>query len=107
MELFSSAYIAASYDTWRARLGHAGFSSIKNMMKIGLMPKHESQLKSCEVCEQSKYAEKPFKNVERSSKFLGLIHNDICYLNNTFPRGIKRYFITFMMLFLDKPMSIH
>lgn len=60
IEASSSAYIVDSYDMWHARLGHASCSSsIKNMKKIGLIPKHDFQSKACEVCVQSKYARKP------------------------------------------------
>lgn len=46
----SSAYIVDSYDMQHARLGHAScFSSIKNMMKIGLIPKHDFQSKACAI----------------------------------------------------------
>lgn len=76
----SSAYIVDSHDMQHARLWHAScFSSIKNKMKIGLIPKHDFQSKACEVCVQSKYARKPFKNIERSSKNLGSINCHIWF----------------------------
>lgn len=49
-EASSFAYTVDSYDMWHGRLGHVFFSSIKNMMKICLIPKLDFQSKACEVC---------------------------------------------------------
>lgn len=40
-------------------------------MDLGLIPKPEIDYVPCKVCIQSKYAQKPFKSVERSSGLLG------------------------------------
>lgn len=91
----SSAEMVVSCDLWHARLGHVGFSSIKNTMHLGLIPKSILEHKTWEVCVQPKYAKKTFKSVDRKSDLLELIHSDICELNNVLTRG-KRYFVTFI-----------
>ena len=50
----------------------------------------------CQICIEAKLTRTPFKNVERSSQPLDLIHTDICDLKFVQTRGDKKYFITFI-----------
>ena len=45
---------------------------------------------------ESKFVNHSYKYVERNSKFLDLIHTDICDMKSTPYRGGKKYFITFI-----------
>ena len=66
------------------------------MMDLGLISKIDFKPNPCKICVRSKFSRKAFKIVERCSKLLGLIHIDICELNNIITRGGKKYFITFI-----------
>ena len=54
------------------------------------------QHERCEICVEAKMAKPSFKNIERSSEPLELIHSDICDLKQMRSRGGKKYFITFI-----------
>jgi hypothetical protein len=44
----------------------------------------------------TKITRQPFKNIERSSKVLDLIHSDVCDLHGWPTIGGKKYFVTFI-----------
>lgn len=74
---------------------------MKRMMSLNLIPKFNiAPSARCEICVQSKFARKPFKSVERSSKPLELIHSDVCDSNRQPTRGGNKYFVTFIDNFI-------
>jgi len=67
------------------------------MMSLDLLPElYILNKNKCEICIQTKRCKKSFKSIERSTKLLDLIHNDICQLNSIMTHSGKRYFITFI-----------
>ena len=80
----------------RSRLAHIGFSTMKRLIKCGLISCKSDKLDKCEICVKSKMIKKPFYSVERNSKLLDLIHSDICEFNGMLTHGGNRYFITFI-----------
>ena len=66
-------------------------------MSLDLLPElYILNKNKCEICIQTKRCKKSFKSIERSTKLLDLIHNDICQLNSIMTHSGKRYFITFI-----------
>ena len=71
----SSVYIVDASILWHGRLGHVNYSSLKRMvnseclLKIAFHPNHK-----CLICVEAKITKVPFKNVERNTEALGLIH---------------------------------
>lgn len=93
----ASAYMVDSVSLWHGRLAHVGISTTKRMIKCGLIfCDNVNKFKKCEKCVKSKMVKKPFRNVERNSQLLDLIHLDICELNGILTRSGNRYFITFI-----------
>ena len=66
------------------------------MSGLGLIPKLENELEKCETCGMIKITIKPHKSIERNTKLLELIHNDICEFEGHSTRGGNQYFITFI-----------
>ena len=92
----SSAYMFDAVSLWHGRLAHIGLSTMKRMIKCGLISCDVDKFKKCEICVKSKMIKKPFKSVERNLDLLELVHTDICELNGILTRGGNRYFITFI-----------
>ena len=92
----SFAYMLDSVSLWHGRLAHIGLSTMKRMIKCGLISCDVDKFKKCEICVKSKMIKKPFKSVERNLDLLELVHTDICELNGILTRGGNRYFITFI-----------
>ena len=65
--------------------------NLECLPKIEFDPNHK-----CLICIEAKMTKVPFKNVERNTEPLGLIHTDICDLKFIQTRGGKKYFITFI-----------
>ena len=93
----SSVYIVDSSILWQGRLGHVNYGSLKRMVNLECLPKIEfGPDHKCQICVKAKMTKVPFKNIERNTEPLGLIHTDICDLNFIQTRGGKKYFITFI-----------
>ena len=92
----SFAYMLDSVSLWHGRLAHIGLSTMKRMIKCGLISCDVDKFKKCEICVKSKMIKKPFKSVERNLDLLELVHTDICELNGILTRGGNRHFITFI-----------
>ena len=93
----SSVYIVDSSILWHGRLGHVNYGSLKRMVNLECLPKIEfGPDHKCQICVKAKMTKVPFKNIERNTEPLGLIHTDICDLNFIQTRGGKKYFITFI-----------
>ena len=94
----TSAYMCDSNSLflWHNRLAHVGLSTIKRIVKCGLIACDTKKFEKCEICVKSKMIKKPFHSVERSSNLLDLIHSDLCELNGMLTRGGNRYFLTFI-----------
>ncbi|KAL6339480.1 hypothetical protein AAG906_033019 [Vitis piasezkii] len=71
-------------------LAHVGLSTIKRIVKCGLIACDTKKFEKCEICVKSKMIKKPFHSVERSSNLLDLIHSDLCELNGMLTRGGNR-----------------
>ena len=50
----------------------------------------------CEICVEAKSVKNSGHSIDRNTKPLGLIHNDLCDLKFASTRGGKKYFITFI-----------
>ena len=85
-----------SLSLWHNRLGHVSLSTIKRIVKCGMIACDAKEFEICEICVKSKMIKKPFHNVERPSNLLDLIHSDLCELNDMLTRGGNRYFLTFI-----------
>ena len=73
------------------------FSYIKKMVELSLIPNLSLENHGkCEVCVESKMIKKSCKQIERESKLLRLIHNDLEDLKNTMTKGGKMFYITFI-----------
>uniref|UniRef100_F6H3T4 ABC transporter G family member 40 n=1 Tax=Vitis vinifera TaxID=29760 RepID=F6H3T4_VITVI len=88
----TSAYMCDSNSLilWHNRLAHVGLSTIKRIVKCGLIACDTKKFEKCEICIKSKMIKKPFHSVERSSNLLDLIHSDLCELNGMLTRGRNR-----------------
>jgi hypothetical protein len=95
-ENYNSAYMLQSISLWHNRLAHTGISSMKRLIKSGLISCNINDFKKCELCVKSKMIKKPFKSVERNTNLLDLVHSDLCEFNDMLTRGGNRYFITFI-----------
>ena len=85
-----------SLSLWNNRLGHVGLSTIRRIVKCGMIACDAKEFEKCEKCVKSKITKKSFHNVERSSNLLDLIHSDLCELNDMLIRGGNMYFLTFI-----------
>ena len=70
-------------NTWHARLGHIGASSLKGMIKDQLvlgLPKLNIDKNTCSSCLLGKQSRRPFPSVStyRAETALELIHGDLC-----------------------------
>ena len=84
-----------SLSLWHNKLRHVGLSTIKMIVKCGMIVCDVKEFKNVK-CVKSKMIKKPFYSVERSSNLLDLIHSDLCELNGMLTRGGNRYFLTFI-----------
>ena len=93
----SSSYLIEPLNVWHMRLGHAIVNSIKRMKTLGLISDFSNtNFDKCEACVESKFTRKPFKNIQRESDLLSLIHTDIGDYKSNLTRGGKKYYITFV-----------
>ena len=91
-----SAYMIDSVSLWHGRLAHIGISTMKRLVKCGMINCNVDEFNKCEICIKSKMTRQPFHSVERNTNLLDLVHSDICELNGMLTRGGNRYFITFI-----------
>nr|GEY44482.1 zinc finger, CCHC-type [Tanacetum cinerariifolium] len=75
---------------WHARVGHVHFKRMQDMSKNGLIPAFDMDTEKCKTCMLTKITKKPFQNVKRETKFLELIHSDLCDLHATPSLGNKK-----------------
>ena len=66
------------------------------MSNIGLIPRLTKDIEKCKACSQAKITKRPYKNVERNTKLLELIHTDLCEFEGKLTRGGNKNFITFV-----------
>ena len=84
----SSAYLLESPNLWNGRLGHMNFDTLQRLSAKEYIPKLNIDSKhKCETCVEAKLTRSSFKCVERNTKVLDLIHNDICDLKFVPTRG--------------------
>ncbi|CAA0841985.1 Uncharacterized mitochondrial protein AtMg00820, partial [Striga hermonthica] len=89
--------VTESSSVWHKRLGHLNYDSIKRMMNLNLIPKHDVERNNkCQVCVEAKQVRKPYHSIERHSELLDLVHTDICEFNGIVTKDLKRYVITFI-----------
>ena len=60
---------------WYNRLGHVGLSTIKRIVKCGMIACDVKEFLKCKICVKSKIIKKSFHSVEISSNLLDLIHS--------------------------------
>ena len=89
---YNSAYMCGSnsLSLWHNRLGHVGLSTIKRIVKCGMISCVAKEFENYEICVKSKMIKKPFHNVQRSSNLLDLIHSDLYELNDMLTRDGNR-----------------
>ena len=56
-----------SLSLWHNKLGHVGLSTIKRIVKCGMIACDAKKFEKCEIFVKSKMVKKPFHNIERSS----------------------------------------
>jgi len=70
---------------------------MKMIANLGLIPRFDlDAYYKCKTYVEAKFAKKPFKSVQRTSKPIQLIQSDLCDLKFIENKGGKKYFITFM-----------
>ena len=94
--IVSFAYINDSITLWHGRLAYIGISTMKRLIKCGMISCNVDKFNKCKICIKSKMIKKPFHSVERNTNLLELMYSDICELNGMLTRGDNRYFITFI-----------
>ncbi|KAI3755706.1 hypothetical protein L1987_55512 [Smallanthus sonchifolius] len=93
----SSAYLLESSNVWHGRLGHVNFNSIRHLIKLNYIPTFDIDSNNkCETCVEEKQTRSSFKNIERITEPLEMIHTDVCNLKAIPTRGGNKYFITFI-----------
>lgn len=83
-------------ELWHARLGHIHHKRLKDMSQMSLIPAFDMNYERCKTCMLTKITRQPFKEVNRESKVLQLIHSDLCDFHATPSLGNKKYVITFI-----------
>jgi hypothetical protein len=97
-----SAFVQAprTLDLWHTRLGHLGRNTMTCLDKVakGISFDSSSPLSTCESCIMAKHPHLLFHatETERASKFLELIHSDVCGPIPVLTPHFKRYFIVFL-----------
>ena len=83
---------------WHCCLDHISESKINKLYKDNFFePFYYESLETCESYLKGKMIKSPFTgNGERATKFLGLVHIDVCGPMSTQARGGYSYFITFI-----------
>lgn len=90
-------------DLWHRRLGHLNYTYMKNLRCIKDLHISKNLNDKCVVCVKGKQCIQPFKNVgNRATRFLELIHSDVCGPMETVSLGGARYFVTFIDDFSHK-----
>ncbi|GAA0152026.1 hypothetical protein LIER_10613 [Lithospermum erythrorhizon] len=94
----SSAYITESLDVWHGRLGYVNVASIKRLRNLSIIPAlSTTEFSKCPICVEAKFTKKPSKPVTlRQSNLLDLIHTDLADFKNTWSKGGKYYYVTFI-----------
>ncbi|GKD03321.1 zinc finger, CCHC-type containing protein [Tanacetum coccineum] len=83
-------------ELWHARLGHVHYKRMRDMSKMSLIPTFDMTHESCKTCLLTKITRQPFKDVNRKSKVLDLIHSDLCDFHANPSLGNNKYVITFI-----------
>jgi hypothetical protein len=86
-----------SLDLWHARLGHVGGEAVRRLplFAMGASLTSSEPLSRCESCILGKHPRQPYpsSSLPRATRFLELIHSDVCGpLPVLTPHG-KRYFV--------------
>lgn len=90
-------------DLWHRRLGHLGYSSLRRLVKEGMVKglpltaeEIDNAKQACDVCMKTKATRQPFKPSETKTEApLDLIHMDLCGpLEESL--GLSRYIATFL-----------
>jgi transposase InsO family protein len=85
---------------WHERLGHLNMARLKDLdaMVNGMNLKEVPLHHVCEACIEGKHQRTSFPKDEttRASKFLELVHSDVCGPMKTTSHGGTRYFVTFI-----------
>ncbi|KAL0352264.1 UNVERIFIED_CONTAM: Retrovirus-related Pol polyprotein from transposon TNT 1-94 [Sesamum calycinum] len=94
----NSAYLVESINIWHDRLGHVNYASIKRLKHTNIINTIDaSECVKCSVCVEAKFVKKPFKPItHKSTTLLELIHSDLADFKNTFSKGGKKYYISFV-----------
>ena len=70
---------------------------MRKLINLNHIPTFQIDAKhKCEACVEVKLTRSSFQSVERHTKPLDFIHNDICDLKLVQTRGGNKYFITFV-----------
>ncbi|KAJ9556935.1 hypothetical protein OSB04_011549 [Centaurea solstitialis] len=93
----SSSNNCSKSELWHARLGHVHYKRMRDMSKMSLIPAFELNGEKCKTCMLTKITRQPFaKNINRDTKVLELVHNDLCDFHSTPSLGNKKYVVTFI-----------
>ena len=77
----TSTYMLESSNLWRDRLGHVNNNTLYRLININHIPTFQIYANhKCETCVDAKLTRSSFQSVERHTKPLDLIQNDICDL---------------------------
>lgn len=88
-KIYNFAYMLESDSLWHTRLSYIGISTMKRLLKLGLISCDVDNFDKCEICVKSNMIKKPFKSVERKTNLFDLIHLDLCDFNDMLTCGGK------------------
>ena len=72
------AYVLESSNLWHGRLGHVNYDTLRRLINLNHILTFQVDSKhKCETCIKAKLTRSSFQSVERHTKPLDLIHNDI------------------------------
>lgn len=99
-DLTAFAHVPLTLDLWHARMGHPGGNAVRRLPLFtkGASITSPEPLSKCESCILGKHPRQPYPSSDSppASRFLELIHSDLCGpIPTETPHG-KRYFIIFL-----------
>ena len=100
VDLTAFAHVPLTLDVWHARLGHPGGNAVRRLPLFakGGSITSSSPLSRCESCILGKHPRQPYPSSVSppASRFLELIHSDLCGpIPTETPHG-KKYFVVFL-----------
>ena len=81
------------FFSMHGRLSHIGISTMKRLVKCGMINCNIDELNKYKICIKSKMTRQLFLSVERNTNLFDFVHGDICELIGMLTRGCNRTFL--------------